>query len=101
MCGPGGAAAVAVPKAPEDGGSLLLVLSSTKCTVRVGRAVRAELTRSHREVGDPCRQRGQLQYDLLHDGAPVALLSSNPYLVVTRNGLPAQTLQDVIAIPEG
>jgi hypothetical protein len=28
--------------------------------------------------------------------APVALLSSNPYLVVARNGLPAQNLQELI-----
>jgi tripartite-type tricarboxylate transporter receptor subunit TctC len=39
-----------------------------------------------------------LQYDLLHDLAPVALLSSNPYLAVARNGLPAQNLQELIAI---
>ena len=40
----------------------------------------------------------QLQYDLQHDLAPVALLSSNPYVAVARNGLPANNLQELIAI---
>jgi tripartite-type tricarboxylate transporter receptor subunit TctC len=39
-----------------------------------------------------------LQYDLLHDLEPVALLSSNPYVLVARNGLPAKNLQDLIAL---
>jgi tripartite-type tricarboxylate transporter receptor subunit TctC len=38
-----------------------------------------------------------LPYDLLRDFEPVALLSSNPYLVVARKGLPAKDLQDLIA----
>jgi tripartite-type tricarboxylate transporter receptor subunit TctC len=38
-----------------------------------------------------------LQYDLLHDFEPVALLSSNPYVVVGRNGLLAKNLQELIA----
>jgi tripartite-type tricarboxylate transporter receptor subunit TctC len=39
-----------------------------------------------------------LPYDLLRDFAPVALLSSNPYLVVARNGLPAKNLPEVIGV---
>jgi tripartite-type tricarboxylate transporter receptor subunit TctC len=39
-----------------------------------------------------------LQYDLLQDLAPVAFLSSNPYVAVARNGLPAKNLQELIAI---
>ena len=39
-----------------------------------------------------------LQYDLLHDFEPVALLSSNPYLVVARNGLPAKNLPELIDV---
>jgi tripartite-type tricarboxylate transporter receptor subunit TctC len=39
-----------------------------------------------------------LQYDLLRDLEPVALLSSNPYVVVARNGLPAKNLQELIAL---
>lgn len=38
-----------------------------------------------------------LPYDLLRDFAPVALLSSNPYLAVARNGLPARDLRELIA----
>jgi tripartite-type tricarboxylate transporter receptor subunit TctC len=39
-----------------------------------------------------------LSYDLRHDLAPVALLSSNPYVVVARNGMPAKNLQELIAL---
>ena len=39
-----------------------------------------------------------LQYDLLRDFEPVALLSSNPYLVVARNGLPAKNLPELIDV---
>ena len=39
-----------------------------------------------------------LPYDLLRDFEPVALLSSNPYVVVARKGLPAKNLQDLIAL---
>jgi tripartite-type tricarboxylate transporter receptor subunit TctC len=38
-----------------------------------------------------------LQYDLLRDFEPVALLSSNPYVVVARKNLPAKDLQELIA----
>src|SRR5215470_5879149 len=38
-----------------------------------------------------------LQYDLLADFAPVALLSSNPYVVVARKELPAKDLRALIA----
>ncbi len=37
-----------------------------------------------------------LQYDLLGDFEPVARLSSNPYVVVSRKDLPAQNLKDLI-----
>ena len=38
-----------------------------------------------------------LQYDLLNDFEPVALLASNPMMVVTRNAVPAKTLSELIA----
>src|ERR1700676_919471 len=38
-----------------------------------------------------------LQYDLLRDFDPVALLSSNPYVVVARKDLPARDLKELIA----
>src|SRR5580704_11173921 len=38
-----------------------------------------------------------LQYDLLRDLDPVALLSSNPYVVVARKDLPARDLKELIA----
>src|SRR5262249_58617868 len=38
-----------------------------------------------------------LQYDLLADFEPVALLSSNPYVVVARKALPAKDLNELIA----
>ncbi|HLQ92188.1 MAG TPA: tripartite tricarboxylate transporter substrate-binding protein [Xanthobacteraceae bacterium] len=38
----------------------------------------------------------QLQYDLMADFEPVALVASNPYLVVTRKSMPANALRDLI-----
>jgi tripartite-type tricarboxylate transporter receptor subunit TctC len=38
-----------------------------------------------------------LQYDLLKDFEPVALISSNPYLIVARKSLPADDLSGLIA----
>ncbi len=38
-----------------------------------------------------------LKYDLLKDLAPVALLPSNPFLIVSRTGVPAKTLPELIA----
>jgi tripartite-type tricarboxylate transporter receptor subunit TctC len=38
-----------------------------------------------------------LAYDVLNDFAPLALVASNPYLVLTRNALPANDLQGLIA----
>ena len=38
-----------------------------------------------------------LQYDLLKDLEPVARLSSNPYVVVGRKGLPAADLKELVA----
>src|SRR6267143_840118 len=38
-----------------------------------------------------------LQYDVLKDFEPVALLASNPQLIVSRNGLPANDLKGLIA----
>jgi tripartite-type tricarboxylate transporter receptor subunit TctC len=38
-----------------------------------------------------------LQYDLLKDLEPVARLSSNPYVVVARKGLPAADLKELVA----
>lgn len=39
----------------------------------------------------------KLQYDVLGDFEPVALLPSNPYLILTKIGLPATDLQSLIA----
>ena len=38
-----------------------------------------------------------LQYDLLKDFEPVALIASNPLLIVTKNGVPAKELTGLIA----
>jgi tripartite-type tricarboxylate transporter receptor subunit TctC len=38
-----------------------------------------------------------LSYDLLNDFRPVALLSSNPMLILARKGVPAKTLNELIA----
>jgi tripartite-type tricarboxylate transporter receptor subunit TctC len=72
-------------------------------SIGVGRAVRAEPDGYTISIGNWATHvvNGAilpLQYDLLHDLAPVALLSSNPYLAVARNGLPAQNLQELITI---
>jgi tripartite-type tricarboxylate transporter receptor subunit TctC len=71
--------------------------------IGVGRAVRAEPDGYTVSVGNwPTHVVNgatfALQYDLLHDLEPVALLSSNPYVVVGRNGLPAKNLQELIGV---
>src|SRR5215813_13345993 len=38
-----------------------------------------------------------LQYDVLKDFEPVALLSSNPVMIVTKNSIPANDLKGLIA----
>jgi tripartite-type tricarboxylate transporter receptor subunit TctC len=38
-----------------------------------------------------------LKYDLLKDLEPVALLPSNPFLLVSKNGVPAKSLQELVA----
>jgi tripartite-type tricarboxylate transporter receptor subunit TctC len=72
-------------------------------SIGVGRAVRAEPDGYTLCIGNWATHvvngaTFPLQYDLLHDLAPVALLSSNPYVAVARKGLPAQNLQELIAI---
>jgi tripartite-type tricarboxylate transporter receptor subunit TctC len=37
-----------------------------------------------------------LQYDVLNDFAPIALLASNPQLIVSRNAVPAKDLRELI-----
>jgi len=71
--------------------------------IGVGRAVRAEPDGYTVSVGNwPTHVVNgaafALPYDLLRDIEPVALLSSNPYLIVARNGLPAKNLSELIAI---
>ena len=71
--------------------------------IGVGRAVRAEPDGYTVSVGNwPTHVVNgaifTLQYDLLHDFEPVALLSSNPYLVVARNALPAKNLRGLIDV---
>src|SRR5262249_54770077 len=70
--------------------------------IGVGRAARARPVAYPVSVGNGPTHVGNgatftLQYDLLQDFEPVALLSSNPYVVVGRNGLPAKNLQELIA----
>src|SRR3984885_15686970 len=71
--------------------------------IGVGRAVRADPDGYTVSVGNwPTHVVNgaifTLQYDLLHDLEPVALLSSNPYVVVARNNLPAKNLQELIGV---
>jgi tripartite-type tricarboxylate transporter receptor subunit TctC len=71
--------------------------------IGVGRAVRADPDGYTVSVGNwPTHVVNgatfALQYDLRHDLEPVALLSSNPYVVVARNGLPAKNLQELTAL---
>jgi tripartite-type tricarboxylate transporter receptor subunit TctC len=71
--------------------------------IGVGRAVRADPDGYTVSVGNwPTHVVNgatfTLQYDLRRDLEPVALLSSNPYLVVARNGLPAKNLQELTAL---
>jgi tripartite-type tricarboxylate transporter receptor subunit TctC len=77
-------------------------VSGASGTVGVGRAVRAAPDGYTVSVGNwPTHVVNgamfALPYDLLRDFEPVALLSSNPYVVVARKGLPAKNLQDLIA----
>jgi tripartite-type tricarboxylate transporter receptor subunit TctC len=70
--------------------------------IGVGRAIRADPDGYTVSVGNwPTHVVNgaifTLQYDLLHDLEPVALLSSNPYVAVARNGLSAKNLQELIA----
>jgi tripartite-type tricarboxylate transporter receptor subunit TctC len=71
-------------------------------TVGVGRAIRAAPDGYTVSVGNwPTHVVNgatfSLQYDLQRDLEPVALLSSNPYVVVARKGLPAKDLKELIA----
>jgi tripartite-type tricarboxylate transporter receptor subunit TctC len=71
--------------------------------IGVGRAARAEPDGYTVSVGNwPTHVVNgaifTLQYDLVRDFDPVALLSSNPYLVVARNGLPAKNLSELIDV---
>jgi tripartite-type tricarboxylate transporter receptor subunit TctC len=77
-------------------------VSGASGTVGVGRAVRAAPDGYTVSVGNwPTHVVNgamfALPYDLLRDFEAVALLSSNPYVVVARKGLPAKDLQDLIA----
>src|SRR6202140_2996100 len=72
-------------------------------TIGVGRAVRAAPDGYTISVGNwPTHVVNgatfTLPYDLLRDFEPVALLSSNPYLVAARNGLPAKNLRELIDV---
>jgi tripartite-type tricarboxylate transporter receptor subunit TctC len=39
----------------------------------------------------------ELPYDPLHDFEPIGLLANNPQLIVSRNGIPAHDLKELIA----
>ena len=43
----------------------------------------------------------QLPFDVLKDFEPVALLASNPQLILSKNALPANDLKSLIALAEG
>jgi tripartite-type tricarboxylate transporter receptor subunit TctC len=71
-------------------------------TIGVGRAVRAAPDGYTVSIGNwPSHVVNgaifALPYDLLQDFAPVARLSSNPYVVVARKDLPAKDLNELIA----
>src|SRR5712691_587811 len=71
-------------------------------TIGVGRAVRAPADGYTVSVGNwPSHVVNgaiyALQFDLLKDFEPVARLSSNPYVVVAKNDLPAKDLREAIA----
>lgn len=71
-------------------------------SIGVGRAVRAApdgYTISFGHLGTHVFNGAiyPLQYDMLTDLDPVVLLPSNPMVVVSRNTLPAKTLQELIA----
>jgi tripartite-type tricarboxylate transporter receptor subunit TctC len=71
--------------------------------IGVGRAVRADPDGYTVSVGNwPTHVVNgatfTLQYDLRHDLEPVALLSSNPYVVVARNGLVAKNLRELTTL---
>jgi tripartite-type tricarboxylate transporter receptor subunit TctC len=76
-------------------------VSGASGTVGVGRAARAAPDGYTVSVGNwPTHVVNgamfALPYDLLRDFEPVALLSTNPYVVVARKGLPAKNLRDLI-----
>ncbi len=71
-------------------------------SIAVGRAVRAApdgYTMSYGHLGTHVFNGAiyPLTYDLIADLEPVALLPSNPMVVVSRNTLPAKTLQELLA----
>src|SRR3989442_1510779 len=71
-------------------------------TIGVGRAVRAAPDGYTVSIGNwPTHVVNgaiyALQFDLLKDFEPVARLSSNPYVVVAKNDLPARDLRELIA----
>jgi tripartite-type tricarboxylate transporter receptor subunit TctC len=71
-------------------------------SIAVGRAVRAApdgYTISYGHLGTHVFNGAiyPLQYDLLADLEPLALLPSNPMVIVSKNALPAKNLQELIA----
>jgi tripartite-type tricarboxylate transporter receptor subunit TctC len=71
-------------------------------SIGVGRAVRAPAdgyTISFGHLGTHVANQAiyPLQYDMLADLDPLVLLPSNPMVVVSRNSLPAKSLQELIA----
>ena len=71
-------------------------------TIGVGRAVRAAPDGYTVCVGNwPTHVVNgamfNLAYDLVEDFEPVALLTSNPYIMLVRKGLPARTVAELIA----
>jgi tripartite-type tricarboxylate transporter receptor subunit TctC len=71
-------------------------------SIGVGRAVRAPAdgyTISFGHLGTHVANQAiyPLQYDMLADLDPVVLLPSNPMVVVSRNSLPAKSLQELLA----
>ncbi|TMJ00086.1 MAG: tripartite tricarboxylate transporter substrate binding protein BugD [Alphaproteobacteria bacterium] len=70
-------------------------------SIGVGRAVRAApdgytLSLGHTGTHVVNGAIYPLQYDLLNDFEPVALIASNPMMVVTKNAIPAKNLRELI-----
>jgi tripartite-type tricarboxylate transporter receptor subunit TctC len=89
-------------RAPLKQSTVIENVSGASGTVGVGRAVRAAPDGYTVCVGNwPTHVVNgamfSLAYDLVEDFEPVALLTSNPYIMLVRKSLPARNVRDLIA----